>query len=268
MKKIILSALCFIIVLLTGCQSYIVKENDTTPINSSLTETTTNSPSSPNKTTTPNLSTTKETSSFSTTKTEFSERYDESPATDTLQLDINSLKKLKKTVSSMNDTDFQTYLEENRFDFTWLETVNTIEKFNSLLHDIENIYVATLSSNINDNIYLTYYLKENTLFQSVSLSETKRFAFDFYIEIEPLYYFSNIDGAEYIKSVNINSVKANVFELKSRNCLGADAILENQKFKIHVNEIQSIEDFEADFARLEFVKIGDLLNDPNTNITE
>lgn len=259
------------LIFLAGCQGNLATENSTTKTQNLSTEyviTTSETQNFQNEETTIVLNETKENTYSPTEKSEFFERYDDAPAADTLQFDIKTLKELKKAAATMTDAEFENYLEENRFIFAWLEMVNTVEKFNSLIYDIENIYVAVLDTDSYDDVSLTYYTREKRIFQAVSFSETKRFAFDYYVGIDPIYYFKDLEGAEYVKTIEINSVNANVYELESRKGFCADAVLGEQEFDIRVSEKQTIEEFEADFARLEFVKIGDLLNESYVESTQ
>lgn len=262
MKKILFFALCFLLVIISGCKNSIVTENNTTKEQESYVESI-NNKSDAQTSEIPKITLTSTETysemSYITTSTEFLERYDNSPTTDILQFDIGTLKSLKKAAETMTDAEFERYLEESRLELAWLEMVNTTEKFNSLLDDIENIYVAVLDEN-SHNVFLTYYVNEKRVFQSVSFSETRRFGFDFYVNIEPFYY-ANMEGAKYIKTVNTDFVKADIYIFENKTGFCADAVLGEQKFDVRVSEVQTIEEFEADFARLEFVKIGDLLNE-------
>lgn len=263
MRKILFLALCFLFVIIAGCKNSIVTECSTTKEQKTSAESINNTidiQTSENKEITFIQTETHSEMSYATTSTKVSECYDDSPAADILQFDIETLKALKKVAETMSDAEFESYLEESRLELAWFEMVNTIEKFNSLLDDIENIYVAVLDENLDD-VFLTYYVNEKRVFQSVTFSETRRFGFDFYISGEPLYYYANINGTEYVKTVEINSVKADVYRSDRRNGFCADAVLGEQEFDIRVNEAQTIEEFEEDFSRLSFVKIGDLLNE-------
>lgn len=262
MKKILFFVLCFLLVIISGCKNSIIAENSTTKKLESYVESINNESETQtleNKEFTSTQNATHKETFYATTTTKSLERYDDSPTTDTLQFDIETLKALKKAAEIMSDTEFESYLEEKRLELAWFEMVNTTEKFNSLLDDIENIYVAVLDENTH-NVFLTYYINEKRVFQSVSFSETRRFGFDFYVNIEPFYY-ANMEGAEYTKTINTDFVKADIYTFENKTGFCADAVLGEQKFDIRVSETQTIEEFEADFARLEFVKIGDLLNE-------
>ena len=262
MKKTLLFALCFLIVIISGCRNSVTMESDTTKKQESYAESNNdknNTQTSKNGNNTLISTETHGETSYITTSTLSSERNDDSPTTDILQFDLEILKALKKAAETMSDAEFEKYLEENRLELAWLEMVNTTEKFYSLLDNIENIYVAVLDEN-TQNIQLTYYANEKRVFQSVSFSETRRFAFDFYVDNESFCY-ATMDGAEYIETVNINSVKADIYTFENKTGFCADAVLGEQKFDIRVSEVQAIEEFEEDFARLTFVKIGDLLNE-------
>lgn len=262
MKKTLLFVLCFLLVIISGCKNSVVTENSTTKKQESYIESINNksdTQTSENKEFTSTQNATHRETFYAATTTKFLERYDDSPAADILQFDIETLRALKKAAETMTDAEFESYLEESRLELAWFEMVNTTGKFNSLLDDIENIYVAILDEN-SDDVSLTYYVNEKRVFQSVSFSETRRFGFDFYVNIEPFYY-ANIEGSEYIKTVNTDFVKADIYTFENKTGFCADAVLGEQKFDIRVSEAQTIEEFEADFARLTFVKIGDLLNE-------
>lgn len=262
MKKTLILALCFLFMIAAGCKNSVITENNTTKVQGSNVKSSDNQTdvyTSHNPETIYSTTEKQEGIFASATQTEPVERYDDAPAADTLQFDIKTLKALKKAAETMTDAEFENYLEENRFELAWFELVDTVEDFNALLDDIEDIYVAVLDSNSYDNISLTYYATENRIFQTVSFSETRRFAFDFYVSVEPIHYFENIEGMEYIKTVEINSVKADVFKSENRKGFCADAVFDGQKFDIRVSEAQTTEEFEADLARISFVKIGDLL---------
>ena len=262
MKKTLLFALCFLIIIISGCRNSVATESDTTKKQTSYAESyndKNNTQTSKNENNALISTETQSETSCIETSMVFSERYDDSPTADILQFDLETLKALKKAAETMSDAEFERYLEEKRLELAWFEMVNTTEKFNSLLDDIENIYVAVLDEN-TQNIQLTYYINEKRVFQSVSFSEMRRFAFDFYVDNESFCY-ATMEGAEYTETVNINSVKADIYTFENKAGFCADAVLGEQKFNIRVSEAQTIEEFEEDFARLTFVKTGDLLNE-------
>ena len=66
---------------------------------------------------------------------------------------------------------------------------------------------------------------------------------------------------EFVKTIEADSAKADIYEFENREGFCADGVLYGQKFTLRVSEKQTTEEFEADFSRLNFVKIGDLLSE-------
>ena len=208
-----------------------------------------------------------ETDSLKTSKTQSSSKSEESPPSDTVSLNIITLRHVKKAAETMNDEEFFSYLQYNYFDAINCD-FDTPEKFLSFLEQIENIYIAKLPYDDESIKSLNYKIGQSEVFQSILMHDSLRFAFNFYVSVEPNFYYSTLDGSEYIKSIENNSIKADVYKTKSIEGYCADAVIYNQCANFRASEAQTLEEFETDFARLEFVKIGDLLNEADTNITE
>lgn len=208
-----------------------------------------------------------ETDSPKTTKTQSSSNSEESPPSDIVSLNIITLRNVKEAAETMNDEEFFNYLQYNYFDAINCD-FDTPEKFLSFLEQIENIYIARLPGDDESIKSLNYKIGRGEVFQSILMQDSLRFAFNFYVSVEPDFYYSMLDGSEYIKSIENDSIKADIYKIKSREGFCADAVIYNQYANFRASEAQTLEDFETDFARLEFVKIGDLLNEADTNITE
>lgn len=266
MKKTLIIAVCFLLVIVSGCKNSFIPENSITEVQDSTVKSTNNtveqSLSQKEKTTSEQAQTTSE--KYNTVKeSKEEESHENTPYPNNLRLNIGVLKDLKSAVNTMNDDEFNEYLknlEKNKFTLVWLESTDTAEKLKSLLDDIENTYVAVLDTSTVDDISFIYYFEEKRIFQAVSFTENLRFAFDFYVSREPIYLYSTVIDTEYVTSVEINSVKADIHKSESRAGFCVDAVFDGQKFTFRVTEEQTLEEFEETFSRLEFVKIGDLIN--------
>lgn len=267
MKKALFAAICFLLIIVSGCKNSSISENNTTTTyNSTVSSTNISAPTETpsfeetafweqTQTTSNEHSTIKETSVKNTNSN--------TPYPDNLRLNIGVLKDLKSAIDTMDDDEFSKYLktvERNQYTSVWFESIDTAEEIRNLLAEIENTYVAVLDTVSNDDVSFIYYFEEKRIFQSVSYTENLRFAFDFYVSGEPTFLYSTVINTDYVTSVEINSVKADIHKSESRAGFCVDAVFDGQKFTFRVTEEQTLEEFEETFSRLKFVKIGDLIN--------
>ncbi len=262
MKKILIVTVCLLLIIISGCKNSVVTQDSNTQKISATSITVSADHSllskEENTTSTHALSISRTHISTSQPKSELN--YENAPYPYDLYFSINTLKNLKAVAETANDQEFADYLERNKFDLVWCEAVNTVEKFNALLDDIQNTYIAVFDNETVGDANLIYHLDEKRIVQIVSFTENCRFVFDFYVSREPIYLYSTVIDTEYVTSVENNSVKADIHQSESREGFCVDAVFDGQKFTFRVTEEQTIEEFEETFSRLEFVKIGDLIN--------
>lgn len=179
---------------------------------------------------------------------------------------LEQLKEYKNAYSTMNDEDFLQFVikADNLAD----TDIRSREEGKAMVEAIENTTVVLLDADKTNFRKMNYSELSYTISQPVKMSETRNLVCTYYTDLSEDNYkkvYENSETITYVTDITVNGVTASVYR-RSNSVTGVDEFLaelfvDGTRISYRVTEEQTIEEFEADLARLEFVKIGDLLEE-------
>ncbi|MBQ2842376.1 MAG: hypothetical protein IJE72_05020 [Clostridia bacterium] len=276
MKKNIIFPILIALVLLSSCDNYVVdqpKSTSTEQRNTSTShyedysvqeETITLSKVHNTQENSYNiLNTTKTETSVSTTEKQNKDAANEEPPYASY-FTFKQLKEFKNACETMNDEELNQYITDSRN--LWGSSIHNRETALSTLDAIENTTIVLLDGDKSNFYEIHYHDERFYITQPVIMSETKNLVCTYYTNLSEENIKTHHENTEYITyftDVTANGVTANVYISPNGDVdeFYAEMFVDGTRITYRVTEEQTIEEFEADFARLEFVKIGDLLNE-------
>ncbi|MBQ8015721.1 MAG: hypothetical protein IJ264_06015 [Clostridia bacterium] len=198
---------------------------------------------------------------ISTSSQNFSEDYS-SP--EIIITSFNDLKEIKFALNTMDSASFISYMHENYSNLV-LNGMRDSETTRNLLEELETTTILLLkgSSVLDDDF--SFYHKRNEVHQLVFFDENSRVSAYNYTpqsgRDENSAFGVNNEKAVLIEELNCNGVSVFVYKTDSEETYFADAFANDTYIFMRTKDIKTIEDIESCFSRLEFVKIGDLLNE-------
>ena len=177
---------------------------------------------------------------------------------------LEQLKMYKNACESMTEDEFIRFAKNSR---NLLDgSINNLKAAQIALNAIEDTTVILLDGEKSNFYEIAYHEKSLYISQPVIMSETKNLVCTYYTNLSEENVKTHHENTEYITyltDVTANGVTANVYLYPNGDVdeLYAEMFIDGTRITYRVTEEQTIEEFEADFARLEFVKIGDLLNE-------
>lgn len=179
-------------------------------------------------------------------------------------IDLNELREIKQAVEMMNETEFAEYMNKN-FASEVRNGMDTLNKTKSILNELEETYIVVLDGKKENVSTLTFRSENNEIYQLVSFDEEHRISSYSYTPENTHQKSLKInEDSSVVKSQKIEheTYSAILYELDNSDYTFLAGINTEDTFIVlRTNKIQSFEDFKTYFARLEFVKIGDLLNE-------
>jgi len=181
-----------------------------------------------------------------------------------LTVDLNDLKQIKTAVETMDEAEFTEYMSEN-FASEVINGMDTIESTKQILNELEETYIAVLDGKEDNVSMLSFYLEKNEIYQLVSFDDKYRMSSSSYTaqstRQKSLKFVENSSVADSWVAEK-EGFSANLYRLENSDYpFLADVLIEDTYIVLKSKSILSFEDFKTYFARLEFVKIGDLLNE-------
>lgn len=174
---------------------------------------------------------------------------------------LEQLKKFKNACETMNDDEFIQFLDDS--ENLNSSFINNREEALSVLNAIESTTIVLLDGEKSNFNEIDYYEKGSTITQPVFMSESRNLVCCYYTNLSENNVKTQHEKLKYIAEVTANGITAEVYLLPNGDVdeFYAEMFVDGTRITYRVTEEQTIEEFEEDFARLEFVKIGDLLEE-------
>ena len=177
---------------------------------------------------------------------------------------LEQLKTYKNACETMSEKEFERFVKNSR-NFAD-SNIDNLETAQTVMKAIEDTTVILLDGEKSNFYEIAYHEKSLYISQPVIMSETKNLVCTYYTNLSEENVKTHHENTEYITyltDVTANGVTANVYIYPNGDVdeLYAEMFVDGTRITYRVTEEQTIEEFEADFARLQFVKIGDLLKE-------
>ncbi len=183
---------------------------------------------------------------------------------------FEDLKDIKNEYDTKDSDGFMSYLENEKTK-QYMTGMWNYDNASVLINELCSTVVPLLDCNIDNFGEIAFYWESYSVYQLIMFDESKRVlvSIDTVNSTQPKELQLGVD-AEFVtvKDVQNDCYSAKLYEVKNADYLFfADIYVEDTYIVLKTMNIETFEEFEACFARLEFVKIGDLLERSNTETT-
>lgn len=164
----------------------------------------------------------------------------------------------------MNDEELFEYMHSK--ENLWGSQIFSTEEALTYIEAIENTTVILLDGKPENLKKITFHELPLYITQPITMSDTRNLVCTYYTNLSDDNIKTKHENNEYIwyvTAVTANGVTADVYMYPNGDVdeFYAEMFVDGTRIRYRVTEEQTIEEFEADFARLEFVKFGDLINE-------
>lgn len=180
-----------------------------------------------------------------------------------LSVNLNDLIQIKSATNSMNEADFIEFMNKN-FPNAVMNGIDDLSQAKQLLSELEKSYIPLLDGDKNNFSTISFYLESNEFHQLTYFGEKSRIVAYVHtaenIEQSGI-MFNNMENAIIVKNIETDTYSAKIYTVENKEHFFVDLFIDDFYIFFRTHDVATIEEFEANFARLKFVKIGDLLNE-------
>lgn len=202
-------------------------------------------------------------SALSTTNILTPDTLNENSAPQILYLTLEDIIAVETAYNNMGEEEFENFIS----DYPKHYNMNGIENRSDakiILDELKETTIILLDGDKNNISEMYFYVGRNEIQQSIIVEGDRRMVCYYYTPQNingSSSKYSNSSQANLVKEITVNGITAKVSKFANSELFFADISLNDTVICYRVTETQTIEEFEADFARLEFVKISDLLSE-------
>ena len=192
---------------------------------------------------------------------------------------LDELKDIRNAVNSMQEDDFKEYMYENHYGAI-VNGMNTIEKTNLLTEEFEETTIPVLDGDAKNVSKLLLY-RESHCIHNLIIYDSEEIQRTSVLVYTVNHTNTNTNAMNFTKNTEFISIKniesdeytAKLYETNIADCKFIGEItIDGSYIVLRSGGIDKMEEFEECFSRLEFRKIGDLMNEipsktPETEIT-
>lgn len=183
-----------------------------------------------------------------------------------IEITIDKLKKLKHAAETMNEEEYTEYLYQNEFyDVDYARIIGR-KGFLEFYAKIENLYIPVFDEDEVEYSGLNCYTETEVIDYMVRLKNTQRYRFDIHFSGKLRFSYNGNEEFEFIKKIETSKATAYVYRdlVEDRwawEGFAVELFVDGQEMDFRVGEKQTIEEFEEAFKKIDFRKIGDLVNE-------
>lgn len=264
MKKFLCITTIFVLLFSTSCSNKINEEMSST---SSITEKSTSveptllpseTVATIQQTSGSGVSTTETLSDKSTDKSDDSEQ---NVGPMIISATLDELKRIKELTETISPEDFAGYMEKNEPNLA-MNGFHDYDNSKMILDDLLSATIPLLDNNTKNFAEVSFYWESNHVQQLILLDEDKRISVNMYTPKSTRQKTLQLgDEANIVLSQPVENdlYVANLYVVENDEHFYADVSINDSYIVLRSKNIQTLEEFEVDFARLSFVKIGDLI---------
>lgn len=183
---------------------------------------------------------------------------------------LAELKEIKNAFDDMEPDEFYEYIKNEKTE-QFISGMRNYERTKDLLEELTETSVPLLDGDENNFTEIGFYWENNIIHQKVSWSENQRISvlIDTVKSSRPKELQLN-DNAVFVSVKNIKNENytANLYKVENADySFFADVTVDGTYIVLRTLDFYEMEEFEECFTRLKFVKIGDLLDKSNIEVT-
>ena len=206
------------------------------------------------------------------------DEYDQFSLPNAILVTLEDLNFIKIASNTMSQDEFTTYMISN-YSGEYINGMHSIENTKIILKEFEESTIPVLDGNTDKISDLHLYRDYNCIHQLIiyDREETQRSSDWIYTvnseKSEVLEFEEEVEIVSY-KTIETDCYTANLYETKNADYeFYGEITIDGSYIVLRSDGMDGIEEFEECFSRLEFRKIGDLMNElsqetPETEITE
>ena len=177
---------------------------------------------------------------------------------------VNELRTIKNALYTMDENDFKSYMYENYYGAI-ANGMYSIENAKLLMEELEVSMIPVLDSDETCFKKLLFYHERNEIQCVIPYTENIAMSFNIYTpksdrKENGLFGMNNSD-AVLQKELKLDNIFVSVYKTNTKDKYFADVLVGDTYIFVRTTGIVEIEEFEECFSRLEFRKIGDLLDE-------
>ncbi len=180
-----------------------------------------------------------------------------------LSVNLNDLIQIKSATNSMSEADFIVFMNEN-FPNAVMNGIDDLSQAKQILSQLEKSYIPLLDGDKNNFSTISFYPESNEFHQLTYFGEKSRIVAYVHtsesIEQSGI-MFNNIENAIIIKNIETDTYSAQIYTVENKEHYFVDLFIDGFYIFFRTHDVATIEELEVNFARLTFVKIGDLLSE-------
>ncbi len=202
-----------------------------------------------------------------------SDKYEHNGLPNTILVTLEDLKSIKNATETMSQEEYNTYMISN-YSGKYINGMHSIENTKIILEEFEETAVPVLDGDINNISNFHLYRDFNCIHQLIiyDREEIQRSsAWIYTVNSEKTDALEFGEEVEIVSSKKIETDRytANLYETKNADYeFFGEITVDDSYIILRSDGMNGLEEFEECFLRLEFRKIGDLLNELPEETTE
>lgn len=186
---------------------------------------------------------------------------------------LDELRDIRNAINSMQEDDFKEYMYENHYGAI-MNGMNTIENAKLLMEEFEATTIPVLDGDAKNVSKLLLYRDSNCIHNLIiyDSEEIQRTSVLIYtVNHTEANAMSFTEDVEFISTKNIENDRyiAKLYETNIEDYkFYGEVTIDDSYIVLRSGGIETMEEFEECFSRLEFIKIGDLMNELPEEATE
>lgn len=179
---------------------------------------------------------------------------------------LDELKDIKNAVNTMSEEDFKEYMYENHYGAS-VNGMNTIENAKFLMEEFEETTIPVLDGDLKNISKLLLYRDSNCIhnliiYDSEEIQRTSVWIYTVNSTKPKVMEFGEEVEIVSIKTIETDRYTANLYETRNADYkFFGEITVDDSYIILRSFGVEEMEEFEKCFSRLEFRKIGDLLNE-------
>ena len=179
---------------------------------------------------------------------------------------IDKLRLIKNALSTMNNDEYKIYMNENHYG-PFMNGMNNLENSKIFMEEFETTTIPVLDG-IEENIAkLALYREDNCIhhliiYDSEEIQRTSVWTYTAKSTRPRVMNFGDEVEVVTVKTIETDRYTANLYEtINADYKFFGEITVDNSYIILRSFDIETMEEFEECFSRLEFRKIGDMLNE-------
>lgn len=201
------------------------------------------------------------------------DKYEHNSIPNIISATIDELKAIRTAAETMSQEEYNAYMISN-YSGKYINGMHSIENTKIILEEFEKTTIPVLGGDVKNVSKLSLYLDSNCIHQLIiyDSEEIQRTSVLVYtVNHTEANAMNFTEDVEFVSTKNIENDRytAKLYETNIADCkFFGEITIDGSYIVLRSGGIETMEEFEECFSRLEFRKIGDLMNELPEEVTE